>query len=332
MQGGRILLLTTGGTIASSEGENGLVPTLGANDMVGALRACGGDCTFDVRNLLALDSSNIQPEHWQQIAAAVFEALGSHDGVVITHGTDTMAYTAAALSFMLPGLSQSVVLTGSQVSIEEPLSDAVFNMQTAVAAVRADIVGVTVAFGGKVINGTRAVKTSTMQYDAFTSVNVPPMAEAMADGLRVRTHATGSGGRAVSLERELSPDVFLLKVVPGTKPELFDALAEMGYRGIVLEAFGAGGIHSLGRDLASAVRRTVERGIPVVVCSQCLYERVDMSIYEVGRQLIAAGAISARDMTKEAAVVKLMWALGRTRAPAEIAAIFDTDYAGEVAL
>ena len=328
----KFLLLGTGGTIASEAGSSGFEPGIKSESLLsGAIGGLYPDSVFSSMDILSLDSSNIQPEHWLIIARKVFESLDEFDGIIILHGTDTMAYTAAALSFMLRNLDKSVVLTGSQVPFGEPHSDAAANIRTATAAVRAGITGVSVAFAGMVICGTRAVKVSTMDYRAFESVNAPYMARMMADGLRVFSKPSGcSHTQPAYLDDSLCTDVFLLKLLPGTKPELLDALVTLGYKGVVIEAFGAGGVHYEIRDLVAKLTQLTASGIPVVVCSQCLYDRVDLSLYEVGRRMLAAGVIPAGDMTTEAAVVKLMWALGRTGDVSEVARIFEECYAGEI--
>ena len=333
----KILLIATGGTIASTQSERGLTPSLDASSLMGSLMSRHPDTDFPLSNLLRMDSSNIQPEHWQAIAREAYGALtgpDASDGVIVTHGTDTMAYTASALAFMLRNLKAPVVVTGSQIPLEEPISDAPHNMQTAIEAVKRRIAGVSVSFGGQLINATRAHKASSTRLTAFESVNVPPMARVTANGLEVRLSSTGFVDETAEtrLEDALCTDVMLLKLIPGTKPELLSALPGLGYRGLVLEAFGLGGMHSPGRDLVERVRWLRAQGLSVVVCTQCLAGGVDLSVYAVGRQLYDAGVIGARDMTTEAVVTKLMWALGRTRDPLEVEAIFRTNYAGEITL
>lgn len=330
----RILLLTTGGTIASQKYERGLAPALHGQDLVEQLRSGYADYLFDYEDLMDLDSSNIQPEEWKIIAGRVHSALDAYDGVIVTHGTDTMAYTAAALSFMLQNLCKSVVFTGSQLPIQNPLTDGVTNLFTAVEAISRGIPGVSVAFDRKIIPGTRAVKVSTMGFNAFESVNSDYLGQLFADSTRVfhPNRVVCDPTSPSLLKDEICTDVFLLKLLPGTRPEIFDALADMGYRGLVLEAFGAGGLHYINRDLHSRLSMLAERNIAVVVCSQCLYERCDLSIYEVGHRIMETGVIPGRDMTTEAAATKLMWALGQTSSVEEVRHMFDTCYAGEVTL
>lgn len=327
----KFLLLTTGGTIASAAGEDGLAPESSPPALLRAVDELSRNYSITCRNILNLDSSNIQAEEWQLIARSVFEALPDYDGIVITHGTDTMAYTASMLSFMLENLRKPVILTGSQLPISSPLSDAPGNLAAAFAAAEAGIPGVSIAFHHKIIRGCRAVKVRTMGLDAFASVNSPIRAEIFADGLHIYDNAPAPTGQTV-LNCKICNDVFLLKLIPGTNPAIFDMLAQMPYRGVILEAFGAGGLHFIRRDLSEKIHSLVQNGIAVVVCSQCLYDSSDFSIYEVGRKILDAGAIPAGDMTTEAAVTKLMWALGQTDNLELVREIFAASFAGEIHL
>lgn len=330
----KILLFTTGGTIASKEGKNGLEPDMNADELLSYM----GDLTsrYDItcKELLNLDSSNIQAEEWRTIAGNIFENIRKYDGIIITHGTDTMAYTSSMISFMLQELPIPVVFTGSQMPIDNLLTDARNNLFTAFAAVDAEISGISVAFNRRVMRGCRAVKVRTLGFEAFESVNAPYLAEVFSNGMRsyqVPDKAAVKAKQAI-LRDNICTDVFLLKLIPNTKPAIFDVLSDLGYRGIVLEAFGAGGMHFLRRNLLEKLEALTKAGISVVACSQCLYEPSDFSIYEVGRRLLECGVIPGRDMTTEAAVTKLMWALGQTEDPEEVRRMFSTDLAGEISL
>lgn len=329
----KILMLTTGGTIASGGEEGGLRPQLCGEALLEAVPALSRNYDITALDLLNLDSSNIQPEEWQQIARAAFRALPDYDGVVITHGTDTMAYTASMLSYMLRNIGKPVILTGSQMPVDRLLSDAPSNLTTAFAAAASSLRGVGVAFDHRVIRGCRAVKVRTLGFDAFDSVNAPPLAVVDADGFHILPDAlTPPVSGAPELCDRFSTDVFLLKLIPGTDPDIFTRLAEHGTRGLVLETFGAGGLHFMRRNLLPRLRELTESGVSVAACSQCLYETSDFSIYEVGRRLLDCGVIPGRDMTSEALVTKMMWALGQTDDLEEIRRIFDTNCAGEVSL
>jgi L-asparaginase len=240
----KILLITTGGTIAARSFENGLIPTMASNELLRYMSDLCQHYEIKGQDLLNLDSSNIQAEEWQIIARAVFDAVDDYDGIVVTHGTDTMAYTASMLSYMLQNLKIPVVITGSQVPIDNLLTDARNNLYLAFAAVDSGITGVTIAFNRKIISGCRAVKVRTMGFDAFESVNAPYLGEIYSNGMRCYKGfiIKPDFDAPTVLYDNVCQDVFLLKMIPGTNPEIFDMLHTMNYRGIVIETFGLGGL------------------------------------------------------------------------------------------
>ncbi len=324
----KILLLTTGGTIASIPGGEGLEPHR-SGVMERELEQLRTYYDISVRDVMCLDSSNIRPEEWQFIAREIFENRTGFDGVVVSHGTDTMAYTASAVTFMLPDIDVPVVFTGSQLPLADMLSDGPDNLRTAFAMAAAGHPGVFLAFDRKVMRGCRAVKVRASGFSAFESVNARYAAQVSNLGLVVDPDILPVQKGEPRLMTAISREVFLLKLTPGLNPKVFDMLAAMGYKGIVIEAFGLGGINFLNRGL-QGIRRCIEDGVSIVVTTQCLYDSSDLRVYQVGNRLLDLGVIQGRDMTSEAAMTKLMWAIGQGMEPDEIASLFTKNLAGEI--
>lgn len=327
----RLLLLTTGGTIASEASDSGLVPRESGQSLVQRLEKLPYD--IDVKDILQLDSSNIQPEEWQLIATEIYDNMDKYDGIVLSHGTDTMSYTASMLSFMIQNVKVPVVLTGSQVPINVVLSDAPDNLRLAFVAAATCEPAIYLAFDRKVMLGCRTVKVRTINFDAFESVNLPPIATVTSDGLVFnKTISLPKRNKNCQLKTNLETQVSLVKLFPGFDPNLLFAMVDAGCKGIVIEAYGLGGMNYIRRNLVAAIGKLIERGIPVITSSQCLYERSDLTRYEVGRLALLEGAISAHDMTSESAITKLMWGLGQGMDVHQIARLFETDLVGEVTL
>lgn len=326
----KILLLATGGTIASVEGNEGLVPGLSVEELLHHLPEASDHIKIDGKILMNIDSTNLQPEHWVKIAEAVYKQYHEYDGFVITHGTDTLAYTSSALSYMLQGLEKPVVLTGSQVPISFKKTDAKKNVADALRFACEDIGGVFIVFDGRVILGTRAVKMRTKSYDAFESINHPYVAYVNKN--EVKYHwKPAPANTTLSLNTHLCTDVFLMKLYPGMKPEIFDCLRDL-YKGIIIESFGNGGLPFEGRNLLSKIQELTEKGMAVVITTQCLEEGEDLLLYEVGRKVAEHQVILSGDMNTEAIVAKLMWALGQTDSLNRVKEIIETPLAGDLTI
>lgn len=308
-----ILMIATGGTIASKNTGAGLAPAMSAKELLACVPEIAELCRVQEVQPFTLDSTNVRAEHWLEIAGIIEREYDRFDGFVVTHGTDTMAYTAAALSYLVQNSPKPVVLTGSQKSAYLRDTDARKNLADAFAYCADEgASGVHVVFDGSVILGTRAKKTRTKSYNAFSSIDYPDIA-VLRDGKPFYYIDEEKGGSPV-FYRTLDPDVFVLKTFPGIKPEIFDYL-DTHCDGLVVESFGAGGLPDYGDGaLFERLKGFLSKGKTVVFTTQVEREGSALDTYEVGRKLRACGRIlEARCMTLEATVTKLMWALGQAR-------------------
>lgn len=325
MEKKKILLLNTGGTFSSVKGNVGLQPGLGKKDMLEDLSVVAKDCELEYEDIYSLDSANIMPKHWKGMADRISGVCRDYAGIVIIHGTDTLAYTSSMLSYMLQGIRIPVVVTGSQLSISHPVADAMENCRAAIHMAASGYAGVYAAFNRKIILGTRASKVHTMSFDAFESINYPYAAVINAYGMEVNESVLprrNSHG-IFKPDTRYSDKVALIKLIPGMSAELLGILPDMGYKGVVIEAFGLGGLPFVEQDdLCEMVRFLTDRGVVVVVGSQCRYDGSNLSIYETGRRALQNGAVQMYDMTTEAAVTKLMWLLGHEMDQEEIKRYF----------
>jgi L-asparaginase len=324
----RVLIIYTGGTIGMTRTENGYAPRAGyfraALDAIPDLRAPEmPEWEFYELSPL-LDSSNMTVREWNCIAELIAQKYDDYDGFVVLHGTDTMAYTAAALSYLIQNNAKPVVITGSQKSIFNQDTDARENLRDAFLYACDDgACGVHIVFDHKVILGTRARKMRTKSYNAFSSIDYPETAILRGRQLvyYIREHVDG----APRFYDRLDPGVFVLKLIPGIDAGIFDYL-KAHYRALVIESFGVGGLPCYGDEsFYNAVRDWVESGRVIVMTTQVPHEGSDMEVYQVGhRAKRELGLIEAYSMTSEAVVTKLMWILGQTGDGAEIRRLFQT--------
>lgn len=310
----QILMLATGGTIACVPSADGLIPALDAAAMLRLVPDLDGLCAIVSRQLLNLDSSNLSPKHWCVIAQAIAENYERYDGFVITHGTDTMAYTAAALSQMLQNCHKPVVLTGAQLPIQKPGSDAADNIYHAFVAACSDLQGVALVFGNQVIHGAAAKKLYTQDFNGFASINRPPLATINHNHLfwhKKALHGGGYGEGNFSVNTKLEPKVAVVKIIPGTTPDILDYYLAQGYKGLVIEGFGAGGVPNGDNNWLPTLEKLLHQGVKIICSTQCLYDGVHLDTYPMGILAQRLGAESAGLATTESSVVKLMLELAK---------------------
>ncbi len=320
----RILLIATGGTIASGYTAEGLTPQIAAAQMLQYVEEYKAFCEVDVKEPFSLDSTNIYGHHWLLLAGMIEENYAVYDGFVICHGTDTMAFTAAALSYLVQNSSKPVVVTGAQKPISLPVTDARTNLLDSLRfAADSRAHGVNIVFGGKVIAGTRAKKERSKSYNAFSSINYPSVAVIRDGRIVFYIEDKEKAAEAVSFYHELNDRVLLLKLVPGMDGSILNRLFPF-YDAVIIEAFGVGGFPEYGEEpFYPEIRRWVDAGKIVMLATQVTHEGSDMEIYQVGRKMKEKfHLLEAYDMTLEATVTKTMWAMGVTENIAEFRKLF----------
>jgi len=339
-----LAILSTGGTIASKvDYRTGAVsPQFTTADILEAIPELGRIATITGRVVYSILSENMRAAYWQRLAAEVYaEIQNGADGIIVTHGTDTMGYTAAALAFMVQ-TPVPVVLVGSQRSSDRPSSDASMNAICAAKVATSDIAEVVVVMHGStsddfclIHRGTKVRKMHTSARTAFQSINDEPIGRvrySSGDVASVRIEATTApyvrrGERELELRDALEARCALIKFFPGEDPAVLAYFVEQGYKGLVVEGTGLGHVSA---EWIPSIRSAVERGIPVVMTSQCLYGAICDRVYDTGRDLLHAGIIEAEDMLPETALVKLMWVLGQTSDMEAVRQMMQENIAGEI--
>ena len=336
----KVAVLGTGGTIASYvDYRTGAVhPALSASDLVAAVPEMAEVCQVDAKVIFSIFSENMRVEYWQRLAEEVADRLNSGDeGVIVPHGTDTMGYTSAALSFMLDDLPRPVVLVGAQRSSDRPSSDAYTNLVSAARfCVDSDAAEVFVLMHGSISDttfsvhrGTRVRKMHTSRRDAFRSMNGGPVATMDLEGnIHMLSPCRGKSSSKVRLRKGMEEKVCLVQFYPGMSPSALEAFLQQ-HRGAVIAGTGLGHVS---KELVEVVRKQVKGGLPVVMTSQCLSGRVNLNVYDTGRDLLNAGVIPGEDMLPETALVKLMWVMGNAEGPEELRSMMASDLKGEISL
>lgn len=304
----KILLIATGGTIASKKTESGLTPQITSKELLDFIPDLKDICKVDTLQLLNLDSSNMEPKHWSMMVDCIREKYEAYDGFVVAHGTDTMAYTAAGLSYMIQNSKKPIVITGSQKPINMEITDAKSNLlDSFLYALDEKSQGVVLVFNGKVIAGTRAKKIRSKSYNAFDSIDFPALA-IIQDGQIMRYIPMIPYEEEVVFYTKLNANVFLLKLIPGISPEILTYIFSR-YDAIIVESFGVGGIpKSISETFYALCRKYPEKMI--LMATQVAHEGSDMTVYEVGNEMkTRCNFLESYDMTLESVIAKTMWML-----------------------
>ncbi len=323
----KILLIATGGTIASRYTPDGLCPAITAGELLNFVPQAKELCEIDTESPFQLDSTNVGPAQWLILAGLIERRYDHYDGFVICHGTDTMAFTAAALSYLIQNNRRPVVVTGSQKPIDLAVTDARTNLIDSLRfACDERACGVTIVFGGQVIAGTRAKKERSKSYNAFSSINYPPIAVMQEDRLAFYIEDKFRMTRPLKVCHELDTKVFLHKLIPGDDGRILDLMRDL-MDAVIIESFGVGGLpdYDLKGNYFRTIGKYIEEGKQVIMATQVVHEGSDMSVYEVGKSMKTAFDLpESYDMTLEACITKTMWALAQTKDNGEFRKLFYT--------
>ncbi len=322
-------MITTGGTIASADSGDGLVPSLASDALLSHVPEVRDICRVSTVGLYNLDSTNMRPEFWLEIARYIRGVYDDYDGFVITHGTDTMAYAAAMLHYLIQNSKKPIVLTGAQIPIEKRDTDARENLTDAfMYASDKGASGVHIVFGDKIIAATRAQKTRTKSFNAFSSIDYPEIGFIRGEvKYYIREEICGD----VRFYDEIDSSVIVVKLIPGMRADIFDYIADR-YHAVIIESFGVGGLPYYENDeFVEKIEALIKKGVRIVITTQVPHEGSDMGVYQVGLRIKQKYELpEAYDMTTEAVVAKVMWALPRCKSAAEFSKLFHTPVGNDI--
>lgn len=315
----KILMITTGGTIASIPSNNGLIPKISGKDIISLMPELKNICTIDTLELLNIDSSNISKKHYILMLDTLEKNYDNYDGFVITHGTDTMAYSSSMLACAIENLSKPVVFTGSQLPLKAKATDAYRNLYDAFLAASDNVYGVFLAFNGDIHYGDSVKKVYSENFTGFLSINNKTAGKSYNNKIIWNKLYKNQNIKPV-FNKNISEKVFVLKMVPSLKPDIIDVLINMGYKGIIIEGYGAGGVptEESENNFIPAIKSAIAKGVAIVCATQCLYDGVHLDKYPMGIMAEKYGAISSKNMTLEKTLAKLMLGIGNNMSLKEL--------------
>ncbi|MBI5753968.1 asparaginase [Candidatus Peregrinibacteria bacterium] len=328
----KICLLFCGGTIGMVKNAKtgAMQPASNVSEIIQIFPEIQKYMQLDFKMIVNIDSSDMSPQIWTKLATAIHQLYDKYDGFVVAHGTDTMAYTASALSYALQNLSKPIVFTGSLIPLNEIGSDGRNNLTYACLTATQDIAEICIVIGNRIIRANRAKKYHESIVAVFHSPNFPYLGE-LGRPIMLNEWRKKRRKRALKFAPKFDSNISVLKIFPGFDPYIIENVLRRNAHGLILESFGPGNVPIQDNSLIPNIEKAIKAGIPVIIANQMEKGVTNLTAYQGGYQALKAGAISSRDMTIEATVTKLMWALGHTRKIPEIAKIMDTDLAGEIA-
>ncbi len=328
----KICLLFAGGTIGMVRNpQTGVLQPVGNSaEIIQHFPEIQKHVQLDFKMVVNIDSSNMTPQIWTQLAKTIHQLYDKYDGFVVAQGTDTMAYTASAISYALQNLSKPIVFTGSLIPLNETGSDGRNNLVYACLTATLDIAEVCIVLANRIMRGNRAKKYHESFSAIFHSPNFPYLGE-LGRPIVLNEWRKRRRKRVLKFQPNFNPNISVLKLFPGFDPMIIEKVLERKAQGIIIEGFGPGNVPTLDNSIIPQIEKATKLGIPIVIATQMEKGITNLTAYEAGYQALKAGAISSKDMTTEATVAKLMWALAKTKRLPEIKKIIEKNLVGEMA-